>query len=238
MARSFAAALAGAATTVMLLLSAPAVAAEDVRPAATEPTTRQVLARPPAAITLAFTWDIDPDQARIFVLNSKGENLTSAVPNVDGNNVWVDLDYSMGKGTYTVEYRVNGPKGAPVGGTYQFAVGSSGDWKNIKNPYWSGPEEQPEVFKGGDPNNPYDKDAKPEKQSEGSGLEVVREDGSVEYPEALDTPDPIKDETSGNSPWLIGGSAAGVVAIAAAGLWWWKRRNRTASTRGGRRAAR
>lgn len=203
-----------ALAATFMLVPTPAMAADE-KPLASEPGVHEVLPRAPSAVVLAFAWTIDSDIARIYVLDPKGKNITSAAPETEGTNVSVPLGFDLKRGTYSVYYQVNDRDGGPVGGAYQFAV-SKGVWTKLKTPAtWSGIDEQPAMFKGLNPNQPAAKGDPTEPAATAKpGLEVVNEDGTVQHFENKTKDD--KGSGSGGSkvPWIIGGG----LALLAAGL--------------------
>jgi len=214
-----------------LFASAAAIAADE--PVAREPGVQEVRPRAPSAVTLAFAWELAPEVVRIFVLDDEGNNVTNSAPHVDGTNAWVLLDIGIGEGTYTVYYQANNKAGEPIGGAYQFAVGAKGKWTPIDDSVWKGYDDQPVIFQGGNPNEPAtEDDLKAQQESNQDlqpGLEIVREDGTVENPQGETAPAP----SSHRMRWIITGTVA--VLGAAAGVWVWQRRKRRPR---GRRVAR
>lgn len=191
-----------------LLLPTSAIAADDA-PLTSDPGVHQVLTRAPSAVNLAFAWEINSEDARIYVLDKDDKNVSSSAPSVDTTNVTVQLDTGLDPGTYTVYYRVNGRTGGMIGGSYQFAI-KTAHWTTLKKPVWSGSAHEPAMFKGDDPNQPASKDPTPS-ATVSPGLEIVTKDGKVIRPAPI-TRHKAKAASSSHTPWLIGGGAVVIVA--------------------------
>ncbi len=196
-----------------VFLPAPAFAAGDA-PSAREPRVHEVLTRAPSAVVIAFNWELDSGTARMYVLDSDGKNITSAAPDVSGSNMTVRLGFDLDPGTYSVYYRTNDRSGGLIGGAYQFAIGK-GSWSKLETPTsWAGSDEQPKMFAGDNPNQPASDDDPTPSATQSPGLEIVREDGTVEHPADIEK---AKDGAAGGSwlPWFIGGGLAIATAFAA-----------------------
>jgi methionine-rich copper-binding protein CopC len=118
-----------------------------------DPEGGQQLDQAPGWVTLAFDGKVDDSVAKVLVLDAKGTNVTSGPLVVEATNVTTQLKDDLPKGVYTVHYRVNGAKGQPRGGAFQFAYGS-GTFSDLPDKSWSGSAEEPEILRGDDPNGP------------------------------------------------------------------------------------
>ncbi len=134
---------------VVALSAAPGAFAAD-KPVASEPRPHQVLSAPPGWVTLAFSTQLDESQAKLLVMNSKGESVTVNSIIVEGTNMTMQLKDGLPEDTYTVHYRLNGNDGDVQGGAFQFAYGSA-DWTSLKDASWSGSDNEPALFKDTDP---------------------------------------------------------------------------------------
>lgn len=190
----------------------PAHAAEpDV--IATDPAARARTDVPPPRVTIAFTDNVRQDDATIVVKNSAGDIVSGGSFVIEGNNIYVDLDYAVPRGTYTVQYRATTTGGVPFGGSYQFAHGN-GSFDDAAFATWSGADAIPEdVRLPGDPAAPApDASASP---SPGSG-------DASEDAESTDGGDDADSAGSGDASSATGTSAerddaSGTFAAA----WWW-----------------
>ena len=155
---------------------------------ATEPLARQELDDPPGWVTLAFGFDVDAGVAKVIVANGNGENVTSGALIVEGTNVTTQLRSGLDKGTYTVHYRVNGSKGKPQGGAYQFAYGK-GSFTALPDSSWSGSDNEPAVLRGSNP-NASDGPEPPPGATEPPGVQVTRTGPPTEPASTTSNPQP------------------------------------------------
>lgn len=217
-------------------------AAHAVAPVASEPRDRQKVSQAPGAVTLAFSRTVDPSVAKVVVLGPNGENVTSGPLIVEGTNVTSQLQDGLGRGTYTVHYRVDGRDGAPEGGAYQFAYGS-GSFTDLPDKSWSGEDDEPAVLAGTNPNGSEVPD--PPSSVSTPGIEVTSQAPTSEPPPPTEAPATVKAPTgpatgedstseetsasatpeadsggSGGAPWIIGGVVL-LLAVGgtAFGLW-------------------
>lgn len=123
----------------------------------------------PGAVTLVFEGTVDDSVAKVLVLDAKGANVTAGPLIVEATNVTTQLEDGLPKGTYTVHYRVDGKRGEPRGGAFQFSYGG-GRFTDLPDASWSGTANEPAVLRGDDPNGP---EASGPAESESPGVEVT-----------------------------------------------------------------
>lgn len=235
----------------LLALPTPAQA---VTPVAAEPLVRQQVSRPPDAVTLAFARDVDPSVAKVVVLGPDGDNVTSGPLIVEGTNVTTRLRDDLGRGTYTVHYRVDGRGGRPEGGAYQFSYGS-GKFTDLPDRSWSGEDDEPAVLRGTDPNGSEAPDA-PSSATRTPGIEVTSQAPSSEPPpptdppatvqappgpptddpqasdsatEATATASPAAGSGSSGAPWIVGGVLL-LLAVGGTAFGLWHKNKESSST--------
>lgn len=236
-----------AAVFVASGLGAPSAAAEGIV-VASEPQERQELTQMPGAVTLAFTDVVDAGVAKLLVLNSEGENVTSGELIVEGTNVTSYLRDGLAKGTYTVQYRVDRADGQPQGGAFQFAYGP-GSWTKLEKKTWSGQENEPPIMQNRNPNATDTEPPGSDTSTSVPDVEVTSDPTATTEPpkqtnEPVDPTEPAETSTSpgatevatptpaagpeqeNSSPvgWILGGLV--VLAAVAAGAVWFSRRGR------------
>jgi methionine-rich copper-binding protein CopC len=220
---------------VALLLGGTLVAlptpAHAVTPVASEPLDREKVSRPPDAVTLAFSRDVDASVAKVVVLDADGDNVTSGPLIVQGTNVTTRLRSGLDRGTYTVHFRIDGSGGKPEGGAYQFRYGS-GSFTDLPDRSWSGEDDEPAVLRGTNPNGSEAPDPPSTKPASTPGIEVTSQAPTSQPPPPTDPPSDVKpppgpptdatdpasssDPTtataipaagsgSGGAPWIVGG---------------------------------
>lgn len=134
----------------MALLATPVPAFAIGQIVLTDPEVRAELDNPTSWVSIVFDAGVDPAVAKMVVLNSAGRNVTVDSLVVDGRQVGTQLPGGLPEDTYTVMYRVNGPGGKPVGGSFQFAIGK-GTWTAEASTTWSGPAQEPPILADPDP---------------------------------------------------------------------------------------
>lgn len=175
----------------------PGSLASAQAPVASEPRPRQVLTDPPGWVTLAFDRELDASVAKLLVLDSDGDSVTVDRLIVEGTNMTMQLRNGLGRDTYTVRYRVNGPGGEPRGGAFQFAYGSP-SWTTLQDASWSGSGEEPEVFRDTDPQgNPIG----PEPSATVPDVVVVQSGGPTIEVTTSPTPQLSPTVTATDLPW-------------------------------------
>lgn len=210
---------------LMITLGAPLQVAQAAGViVVSDPEEHAELTRAPGWVSVVFTAEVDPDLAKLVVLNSAGENVTVDAIIVEGTQITTQLRSGLTKGTYTVLYRVSDAKGEPVGGSYQFAYGK-GDWSPDAKSTWKGEANQPPVI--ADPN--------PNPTGVASGVPTVSATPSVE-PTVSSTetaaPQPTSTATTAPTPttggsnlWLWGGLVVAILVVAAGAFLLIRRRN-------------
>lgn len=200
----------------------PAAAADFL----SEPKAHAELRTAPGWVMMAFSFPLDPSTAKILVLNSAGENVTTGELAVEYTNVRAQLQSDLPKDTYTVHYRVSKQDGEPVGGTFQFAYGK-GNWAPGGESTWKGSDKEPPVMKNPDPNAttalPEDSPT-PTPTPTPSTATATSTPTAGPSPTATSSAAPAPDN-SGALLWVILVGAVAVVA-AAVGAWLYGRRPR------------
>ena len=210
-----------------LLAAGPAATATAANEFASDPAQHAELKRAPGWVTMAFDFALDPSTAKMLVLNSAGENVTTGELAVEWTNVRVQLREDLPKDTYTVHYRVSRADGEPLGGTFQFAYGK-GNWTSDGDTTWKGSDKEPDVMKNPDPNATTaaaDPSATPtETPSVTPSATPTPTPSATPTPSVTASPVPAADGGSGLLGWAIG---AGVVVVlaAAGGAWWYRSRH-------------
>jgi methionine-rich copper-binding protein CopC len=105
-----------------------------------DPQPRSEAALEPSRVTVAFHDTIARSGATIVVRDGSGSDVSNGAYQIEGNNIYVNLEYPFPRGTYTVYYRVTDADGTPFGGQYQFsygpgsfAAGSTKTWRGQSN---------------------------------------------------------------------------------------------------------
>lgn len=199
-------------------------AADEPDVIALDPAARAQTDVPPSRVTVAFTDNVKQDSATIVVKNSAGSIVSGGSFVVEGNNIYVDLDYNLPRGTYSVQYRATTVDGVPFGGSYQFAHGP-GSFTDSAFSSWSGATDIPDdVRLPGDP-DPADRDdsssAAPDDDATDPAPDDV--DGGVDTTDHGGDPDEdgAADESSSSSAWwwLLALVLALLAAASAAVVW-------------------
>lgn len=179
-------------------------------PVAASPAVHQTVGQAPSSVTLAMKEPVK-GPAVIKVTGPDGKVVSEPATTILATNIAVDLSVGLTRGTYTVKYRIEGPKG-PEGGTYQFAYGSGTfSVKGIET--WDGYKEIPKALRLKD-------DAEREKAAE--------ETPATESPatsEPTDAVTPSDEDTKNASDegaitgrwiWFATAAAVGLLAVGSA----------------------
>lgn len=200
-------------------LAAPAEARNN--PIAASPSVRQTVAQAPASVTLAMKEAVK-GPAVISVTGPDGKVVSQPTTTILATNIAVDLNTGLARGTYTVKYRIEGPKG-PEGGTYQFAYGS-GTFSVKDISMWDGYREIPKPLR-------LDGDDEREKAS------VTPSTESTPTAEPSDDVPTSEEDTKGASNaystpggWIFWPVAAAAALLAATGAAIFVRRRRRVHT--------
>lgn len=114
-----------AATLIALALSSVGVGIASAHTAlvSSDPAKDANLTKPPAAIVLTFSENINPAFATIVVSSADGRKWVSGSPQVDGPRLTAAVGPGRpATGVYTVGYRVVSTDGHPVTGSYTFTI--------------------------------------------------------------------------------------------------------------------
>lgn len=114
-----------AATLIALALSSVGVGIASAHTAlvSSNPPKDANVTKPPAAIVLTFSEDINPAFATIVVSSADGRKWGSGSPQVDGPRLTAAVGPDRpATGVYTVGYRVVSTDGHPVTGSYTFTI--------------------------------------------------------------------------------------------------------------------
>lgn len=106
-----------------LLLAAPPALAHAF-PRSSNPAAGATLATPPAAVTIDFTEDLEPDFSTIEVTNAAGKRVDKADPHLvhgDHRQLGVDLQ-KLPAGTYTVVWHATSVDTHKTQGRFDFTV--------------------------------------------------------------------------------------------------------------------
>lgn len=104
-----------------VLLAAPSASAHATL-LGTDPANDAVLPEAPAAVTLTFDEPVTVWKTSVTVFDPEGERLDVDVQAVD-SEVVAELPDSLGRGSYTVNFRVISADDHPVSGGFTFSVG-------------------------------------------------------------------------------------------------------------------
>jgi methionine-rich copper-binding protein CopC len=189
-----------------------------------DPEEHAELTRAPGWVSMVFTTEVDPELAKLVVLNSAGENVTVDAIIVEGTQITTQLRSGLPKGTYTVLYRVGDSKGEPVGGSYQFAYGK-GDWSPDAKSTWKGEANQPPVIADPNPNPTGVATGAPTTSATPSVEPTASStDTAAPQPTGTATPAPAP-ATGGSDLWLWGGLLVAILVVAAGSFLLIRRRN-------------
>lgn len=114
-----------AATLIALALSSVGVGVASAHTAlvSSNPAKDANVTKPPAAIVLTFSENINPAFATVVVNSSDGRDWVSGSPQVDGPRLTAAVAPDRPEtGVYTVGYRVVSTDGHPVTGSYTFTL--------------------------------------------------------------------------------------------------------------------
>lgn len=117
-ARATGAIIATVALLVALIASASPASAH-ARLEGSSPQDGSTLAAVPPEITLKFNEPIEAGLNEVSVM-SGGTDVAEGEPQVEGNNVYQPIDFTMKPGEYTVTYKVVSADGHPVSGSFDF----------------------------------------------------------------------------------------------------------------------
>jgi methionine-rich copper-binding protein CopC len=202
--------LVAALVLVVQAAGAPAAHADDFLESS-DPAPRQETQRAPGWVTLVFATDANASLARILVVDSAGQDVTTGPLIVEGSNVTTQLKTGLTKGTYTVLYRTGDRDGNRRGGSFQFAYGK-GEWTPVEKETWIGEDEEPPILKDPDPTE----EPTPSPSASPSASPSEEPSGPETYtpaPSATPSASPAP-ATGGTSwPWLLGGLLALVAAV-------------------------
>jgi copper transport protein len=108
------------------LVAAPAAAAHATLVSST-PANDEVVARPPSSVALRFSEPVESAFGAVRIYDSDAKRVDSGrVARPDGNTVDAAIDQPLGRGTYTVTWRVVSADSHPVSGAFVFHVGAPG----------------------------------------------------------------------------------------------------------------
>ncbi len=199
---------------------APAGAVDDYL-VASDPARHQELNEVPGWVTLAFASKANAELAKIIVLNSASENVTTGSLIVEGTNVTTQLAFDLPKDTYTVLYRTSGSDGRMRGGSFQFAYGK-GKWTNEQAEKWIGESAQPTILASDDPTAAPTAEPSPSL----SGTSNAPTPSATGTGPVFSTePSPGSGQDSpGATGWLVGGGAVALAALMVGGWLVWRKR--------------
>ncbi|WP_374969524.1 copper resistance CopC/CopD family protein [Terrabacter sp. BE26] len=112
---------------VVVLLSSATPASAHARLEESSPEAGSVLTTAPRTITLTFGESVEPSSSTISLYDDHFRRIeTGPVLQVgsDGTRLQVPLPQTLGRGTFTVEYRVSSSDTHVVSGTFTFSVGA------------------------------------------------------------------------------------------------------------------
>jgi methionine-rich copper-binding protein CopC len=112
--------LALAVTVAVLAPGTPAWAHAQL--VATDPAPGAILTASPAAVTLTFNEQLNPDFTTIVVSDAAGQRIPASDPAVAAAAGTVTLSRTLANGPHTVAYRVVSVDGHSVQGSYAFTV--------------------------------------------------------------------------------------------------------------------
>lgn len=111
------------ATVVGALLLSAAPATGHAMLLGTDPADGDVLAAPPAVVTLTFNESVQADDRGVRLLNASGAPIPAPVTPVD-QTVEITPPQGLDPGTYIVDWSVVSADGHPIGGAFTFSVGA------------------------------------------------------------------------------------------------------------------
>lgn len=230
--------IAGLLSAFALLFLAPATPASAVDDflVTSDPAPHDELDQVPGWVTLVFETAADAELARIVVMNSAGQDVTTGTLIVEGTNVTTQLMGGLQKDTYTVVYRTSDPQNDPRGGAYQFSYGP-GAWTEVDDT-WIGASEEPSVIASPPPAAPEPEYTPEPEETEASSdpsesSESEPESSEAETPEAETPEAELPDEQPSNAPLWFG--IGGALLVAAGGVYAFERRR--AGKGGGKHSA-
>ncbi|WP_249999354.1 copper resistance CopC family protein [Actinoplanes sp. M2I2] len=115
--------VAAAAFLVVALPGVPAWAHAQL--ASAVPAPDAALSTAPAAVTLTFNEQLNPEFTTIVVSDAGRQRVPASAPAVSGAAGTVRIEGALGEGAYTVAYRVVSTDGHTIQGSYGFTVGDA-----------------------------------------------------------------------------------------------------------------
>lgn len=126
--------LAGAAlaTAVVLGTALPAAAHDDL--VGSTPTAGEMLATPPASVTLSYSADVLTIGALVSVVDASGTDWAAGEPVIEMTDVTTPLKDGMPAGAYEIRWRVVSSDGHPISGLVPFTVEASAVTEVVPSP--------------------------------------------------------------------------------------------------------